>query len=224
MTPTAVHIHTSWSEALFDAFAADDFLALQARLAHQRAIGKVIYPEEHQIFEAFNLCPLHEVKVVILGQDPYHGPGQAHGLSFSVPAGIPFPPSLRNIFKELASDVGLEKPLSGDLTNWAEQGVLLLNSILTVNAGEAASHRNFGWERFTDQVIATVNSQCKNVVFLLWGSYAANKSAGIDRSKHLVLTAPHPSPLAAHRGFFGCRHFSQTNKWLQARGLEAIKW
>jgi uracil-DNA glycosylase len=224
MTPAVVQIHASWREALQDAFAADDFLSLQEHLAHQKAVGKVIYPHEHQIFEAFNLCPLQEVKVVILGQDPYHGLGQAHGLSFSVPTGVPFPPSLKNIFKALSHDLGIAPPQHGDLSRWARQGVLLLNSILTVNAGEAASHQKIGWERFTNQVIATVNDQAPHVVFLLWGNYAMRKASAIDPDKHLILTAPHPSPLAAHRGFINCKHFSQTNKWLQARGLEAIDW
>lgn len=224
MTPAAVRIHASWREALHDALAADDFLSLLEHLAHQKAAGKVIYPAEHQIFEAFNLCPLHEVKVVILGQDPYHGPDQAHGLSFSVPAGVPIPPSLKNIFKALSYDLGIDPPSHGDLSRWAQQGVLLLNTILTVNAGEAASHQKIGWESFTDQVIATVNTRCPHVVFLLWGKHAMRKASAIDSNKHLILTAPHPSPLAAHRGFFNCKHFSQTNKWLQARGLEAIDW
>lgn len=224
MISPPVQLKGGWREVLRPAWETDYFRELQAQLTAQQAAGKVIYPAVADIFRAFDLCPLGKVKVVILGQDPYHGPGQANGLCFSVPEGVALPPSLRNIFKALALDLGQPIPQSGNLSHWAQQGVLLLNSILTVCAGEAAAHRNFGWERFTDQVIATVSEHCESVVFLLWGSYAINKSTAINPAKHLILTAAHPSPLSAHRGFIECKHFSLTNEWLQARGLEAINW
>jgi uracil-DNA glycosylase len=183
-----------------------------------------VYPTEENIFAALNLCPLGKVKVVILGQDPYHGPDQAHGLAFSVPDDIAIPPSLQNIYKEIATDIGIPIPLSGNLTKWAEQGVLLLNSTLTVAAGKPLSHAKYGWEQFTDAVITLVSEKHDNVVFLLWGSFAVSKRPLIDEGKHLVLTAPHPSPLSAYRGFFGCRHFSQCNDYLLAHHKQPIRW
>jgi uracil-DNA glycosylase len=176
------------------------------------------------IFNALNSTPLDSVKVVILGQDPYHGPGQAHGLSFSVPRGVPVPPSLQNIYKELESDLGLMPPAHGDLSSWARQGVLLLNAVLTVEAHKAGSHQGQGWEQFTDRVVSVINDTKDGVVFMLWGSYAQKKGAVIDRSRHLVLTAPHPSPLSAYRGFLGCLHFSQCNEYLQSQGTAPIDW
>mgnify|MGYP002739589154 CR=1 FL=1 len=176
------------------------------------------------MFNAFNLCPFDKVKVVIIGQDPYHGEGQAHGLSFSVNDGVPFPPSLQNIFKEINNDLGTPIPTSGNLTRWAEQGVLLLNATLTVRAHQAASHQRQGWETFTDAVIRTLSARREGIVFLLWGAYAGRKAALIDRARHCILTAPHPSPLSAYRGFFGSRPFSQANAYLAARGETPIQW
>ena len=183
-----------------------------------------MYPPASLIFSAFDLCPFSHVKVVVLGQDPYHGHGQAHGLCFSVPDGVAFPPSLRNIFKELLSDVGLEFPKSGNLERWAKQGVLLMNATLTVRAEQAGSHQNKGWEKFTDKVIEVVSREKEHVVFLLWGNYARAKKNIINTGKHLVLEAAHPSPLSASRGFLGCKHFSQCNNWLQKRNIQAIEW
>lgn len=185
--------------------------------------SKTVFPPTDQVYAAFKKTPLKNVKVVILGQDPYHGPGQAHGLSFSVPKGIPLPPSLKNIFQELESDVG-SKHENGDLSHWAEQGVLLLNSVLTVNSGQAASHQKKGWETFTDEVIKIVNDNCDHVVFILWGSYAQKKAEFVDKKKHLVLTSVHPSPLSVYRGFFGSKPFSKANAWLKSKGLKPIKW
>ncbi|MCB0319460.1 MAG: uracil-DNA glycosylase [Bdellovibrionales bacterium] len=190
----------------------------------ERAKGKQIFPKNSEVFQALTLTPLHEVKVVILGQDPYHGPGQAHGLCFSVKQGVQKPPSLENIFKELESDLGLQKPKHGNLENWAQQGVLLLNAVLTVEAGKPGSHANRGWEQFTDRVVSELNEQCYGLVFLLWGSYAQKKGSIINRTRHVVLQAPHPSPLSAHRGFFGCRHFSKTNDALRKFGKKEIHW
>ena len=191
----------------------------------ERKAGKVIYPPAQDVFNAFKATEFAQVKVVILGQDPYHGPQQAHGLSFSVRKGIAIPPSLINIYKELADDIaGFNIPQHGYLQDWAEQGVLLLNTVLTVRAGQAHSHATLGWETFTDRVIASLNGGRENVVFMLWGSHAQKKGAMIDRNKHLVLTAAHPSPLSAYRGFFGCKHFSQANAYLQAHGLKPIDW
>ena len=183
-----------------------------------------IYPPGHLIFNAFNLCPFNEVKVVIIGQDPYHGPGQAHGLCFSVNDGVPFPPSLQNIFKEIKSDIGHEAPATGNLTRWAEQGVLMLNATLTVRAHQAGSHQRHGWETFTDAAIRILAEERENLVFILWGAYAQKKGAFIDRSKHLVLTSAHPSPLSAYNGFFGNKHFSRTNEYLKAHGKKEISW
>lgn len=218
-----IRIEDSWKQALASEFASEYFAEL-ARRVHQAYASTTVYPRAGKVFAAMDSCPIDRVKVVILGQDPYHGPGQAEGMSFSVPPGVAVPPSLVNIFKEIQSDTGAPQPADGHLGRWAEQGVLLLNSVLTVQAGMAGSHRPLGWERFTDAVIRAVSDNCDHVVFLLWGSYAAAKRSLIDESKHLVLTAPHPSPLSAYRGFFGCRHFSKTNAWLQQHGKEAVCW
>jgi len=183
-----------------------------------------IFPQGSHIFNAFNSTPFENVKVVILGQDPYHGAGQAHGLSFSVQHGIAFPPSLQNIFKELVSDIGCPYPKSGDLSHWAREGVLLLNTLLTVRSGEPFSHKEQGWERFSDQVIRTLNAQREHIVFILWGAPAGKKASLIDGTKHLILKAPHPSPLSSYRGFFGSKPFSQTNEYLRTQGIEPIQW
>jgi len=214
----------SWNAYLGEEFSAPYMQKLRGFLAEEKAAHKVIYPHSSHWFRAFELTPLDQVKVVILGQDPYHGPHQAHGLCFSVRPGVPTPPSLQNIYKELASDVATTPVSHGFLESWAEQGVMLLNSVLTVEQGNAGSHRNRGWETFTDRAIQVINEQCDGVVFLLWGSYAQKKASFVDRNKHLVLHAPHPSPLSAHRGFFGTRHFSQANTFLEKRGLEPIQW
>lgn len=193
-------------------------------VSRERAAGKTIYPPDNEVFQALKLTPFERVKVVILGQDPYHGPGQAHGLAFSVKRGIPPPPSLVNIFKELEADLGVPRPPHGSLVSWATQGVLLLNAVLTVERGQPSSHANRGWERFTDRVISILNQHKTGVIFLLWGAYAQKKGALIDRSRHTVLQAPHPSPFSAHSGFLGCRHFSRTNAALMQRGSNEIDW
>ncbi len=201
------------------------FVETLAFVAAERQAGKTIYPPQKDVFNAFRYTELADVKVVILGQDPYHGPNQAHGLSFSVRPGVPAPPSLVNMYKELATDIpGFERPDHGYLQSWAEQGVLLLNTVLTVEGGRAHSHANLGWETFTDKVIAALNENREGVVFLLWGSHAQKKGNFIDRNRHHVLKAPHPSPLSAHRGFLGCRHFSQANQLLEQQGLTPIDW
>ncbi len=218
-----VQIEKSWKEALGAEFEKPYFAALVQELHRQKQAGEVIFPPGGQIFKAFELCPLDKVKVVILGQDPYHGYGQAMGLSFSVPQGVEAPPSLKNIFKEIESDLGIRMSGSPDLRPWAEQGVLLLNSVLTVRAGQPASHSRIGWQTFTDAVIKTISDRCEGVVFLLWGNYARSKADLVDKSRHHVLEAPHPSPLA--RGaFFGCRHFSATNEILAAEGKSPVDW
>ena len=218
-----VRIEESWKNALAGEFGKPYFESLVRFLHKEKEEGKKRYPPGSQIFRAFELTPVDKLKVVILGQDPYHGPGQAHGLSFSVSAGVPAPPSLKNIFKEIESDLGITMSGYPDLEKWARQGVLLLNAVLTVRAGVAASHSKIGWEEFTDAVIRYISDNCEGVVFLLWGNFARSKSALIDRSRHYVLEAAHPSPLA--RGaFFGCRHFSQTNAILSSRGLVPIDW
>lgn len=218
-----VQIEKSWKEALGAEFEKPYFAALVQELHRQKQAGEVIFPPGGQIFKAFELCPLGKVKVVILGQDPYHGYGQAMGLSFSVPQGVEAPPSLKNIFKEIESDLGIRMSGSPDLRPWAEQGVLLLNSVLTVRAGQPTSHSRIGWQTFTDAVIKTISDRCEGVVFLLWGNYARSKAVLVDKSRHHVLEAPHPSPLA--RGaFFGCRHFSATNEILAAEGKSPIDW
>ena len=218
-----VRIEESWKNALADEFGKPYFESLVRFLHSEKAAGQTIYHPGSQIFRAFELTPLDNLKVVILGQDPYHGPGQAHGLSFSVSAGVPAPPSLKNIFKEIESDLGVKMSGYPDLEKWARQGVLLLNAVLTVRAGQPTSHSKVGWQEFTDAVIRYISDNCEGVVFLLWGNFARTKSALIDHSKHHVLEAAHPSPLA--RGaFFGCRHFSQTNALLASRGLRPIDW
>ncbi len=214
----------SWQAVLGDQFQQPYMQQLKAFLREQKNLKKVIYPHSDHWFKALETTPLSEVKVVILGQDPYHQPGQAHGLCFSVQAGVKTPPSLVNIYKELQRDLCIPPAQHGFLESWANQGVLLLNSVLTVEESSAASHQGKGWEQFTDAVIAAVNAQCEHVVFLLWGSYAQKKGAVIDRQRHLVLQAPHPSPLSAHRGFLGCGHFSQANAYLSEHGRQPIDW
>lgn len=216
-------IEPSWESALEKVFQQDYFKELASFVRDEYSNGKV-FPPGKEIFNAFWHCPINKVKVVILGQDPYHGPGQAHGLSFSVKPGIPFPPSLLNIFKEIKSDLGKSMPPNGDLTRWADQGVFLLNATLTVKETLAGSHQNKGWEQFTDEVIREINESQPHVVFMLWGAYAQKKAVLIDKSKHLILKAPHPSPLSAHRGFLGCKHFSQANSYLISKGIDPIEW
>ena len=218
-----VKIEESWKTVLSDEFEKPYFATLTNFVKSEYKTTRV-YPPGNLIFNAFDQCPFDKLKVVILGQDPYHGPGQAHGLCFSVNDGIAFPPSLRNIFKELNNDLGIAIPSSGSLSAWATQGVLLLNATLTVRANQAASHQNRGWEEFTDAIIQKINSEKEHVVFLLWGNYAIGKSKFIDQSKHLVLTSVHPSPLSASRGFFGNKHFSRTNEYLIKNGMKAINW
>ena len=218
-----VNIHPSWKAVLKEEFEKPYFVELVAFVKEQYK-KKKIYPAPKNIFRAFELCPFEKVKVVILGQDPYHGKGQANGLCFSVNADVPFPPSLQNIFKEIQSDLGLPIPTTGDLDHWAEQGVLLLNATLTVEAGKAGSHQHKGWEIFTDAAIKKLSDEKENLVFLLWGRYAQEKGAVIDDKKHLVLRAAHPSPFSAHSGFFGCKHFSKTNDYLRQNGKEPIDW
>lgn len=219
----AVRLDPQWRAALADEFAAPYMADLKRFLLERKAAGKRIFPPGSQWFRALDLTPPDKVRVVILGQDPYHGPGQAHGLCFSVQPGVPVPPSLLNIYKELGRDLGIPRPSQGFLEPWAQQGVLLLNAVLTVEMGDAGSHQGRGWERFTDAVIARVNALDHPVAFLLWGSHAQKKAAGVD-NRHLVLKAPHPSPLSAHRGFLGCGHFSQANAWLEEQGLAPIDW
>jgi len=218
-----VKIEESWKLRLEIEFQRDYFLKL-ADFVKEEYRTKTIYPPGGLIFNAFNLCPFERVKAVIIGQDPYHGPGQAHGLCFSVKDGIEFPPSLLNIFKEIGSDLGISKPESGNLERWARQGVLLLNATLTVRAHQAGSHQRKGWEEFTDAAINTLNIEKKNIVFFLWGAYAQKKGESIDISKHLVLKSVHPSPLSASRGFFGNKHFSLCNEYLEDHGIEPIDW
>ena len=218
-----VKIEQSWKDALGSEFDKPYFASLVRFLHTEKAEGKRIYPPGGQIFKAFELTPVKNVKVVILGQDPYHGPGQAHGLSFSVPENMPAPPSLKNIFKEIETDLGVRMSGYPNLEKWARQGVLLLNAVLTVRSGEAASHSRIGWQEFTDAVIKHISSECEGVVFMLWGNFARTKSELIDHSRHCVLEAAHPSPLA--RGaFFGCRHFSKANAYLAAHGRTQIDW
>ncbi len=220
-----VKIEASWKEALKNEFTKPYFLEIVTHLKMEKAAGKIIYPPGPLIFNAFTQTPFDKVSVVILGQDPYHNPGQAHGLSFSVPAGIKPPPSLINIYKEIQSDIGVPMPAAyGDLTAWAQQGVLLLNAILTVRANEPASHQKIGWMNFTDAVIQKISDERTGVVFLLWGRFAQDKQILIDETKHLILKAAHPSPFSADKGFFGCRHFSKTNDYLVKRGRQPINW
>lgn len=218
-----VKIEPSWKEALKEEFEKDYFGKLTDFVKAEYST-KQIFPAGSQIFSAFDQCPFNKVKVVIIGQDPYHGPGQAHGLCFSVNDGVAFPPSLLNIFKEIERDLGIPSPKSGNLTRWAQQGVLLLNATLTVEAHKAGSHQGRGWETFTDAAIRKLASERQNIVFMLWGSYAQQKGAMIDASKHLILKSVHPSPLSAYRGFIGCGHFSQANQFLEAKGLDKIHW
>ncbi len=219
-----VKIEASWKEVLRNEFSKPYFLQIVAHLKTERATGAVIYPPGSLMFHAFEKTPFDQVKVVILGQDPYHGPGQAHGLSFSVPDGVKPPPSLVNMYKELNKDIGMPIPQSGNLTKWAEQGVLLLNAALTVRSNEPASHAKIGWMDFTDAVIRKISNEKEGVVFLLWGRFAQEKQVLIDETKHHVLKAAHPSPFSADKGFFGCQHFSRTNEILSKQGLEPIDW
>jgi len=215
---------SSWKTLLSDEFEAEYFSTLQHFLKHERET-QTVYPPEEEVFNAFNLTPVDKVKVVIIGQDPYHGPNQAHGLCFSVNDGIKIPPSLRNIYKELNSDIGLKAPDSGNLTKWAGQSVLLLNATLTVRTRNAGSHQGKGWERFTDTAIQKLSDERRNLVFLLWGKFAQNKSSLINsENEHLILKAPHPSPFSAHTGFLGCKHFSKTNDFLKKKGIAPIDW
>lgn len=220
---TSPIIHESWKEALKDEFAHPYMEELKAFLIEEKK-NYTIFPHGSNIFNAFNSTPFEKVKVVILGQDPYHGAGQAHGLSFSVQHGVPLPPSLQNIFKELVADIGCPFPKSGDLSHWAHEGVLLLNTLLTVRSGEPFSHKERGWERFTDQVIRTLSMQREHIVFILWGAPAGKKASLIDARKHLILKAPHPSPLSSYRGFFGSKPFSQTNDYLKSVQITPIEW
>ena len=218
-----VKIEDSWKEQLAKEFEKDYFVRLTDFVREEYKTG-TIYPPGRLIFNAFNLCPFNQTKVVIIGQDPYHGPGQAHGLCFSVNEGIAFPPSLQNIFKEIQSDLGKPIPTNGDLTRWANQGVLLLNATLTVRAHQAGSHQRHGWEEFTDSAIRILAEKRENLVFILWGAYAQKKGAFINRDKHLVLTSAHPSPLSAYNGFFGNKHFSRANEYLISHGITPINW
>ena len=224
MTDRPVQLAEDWKQALGNEFEQPYMQQLRSFLLEEKAAGKVIYPPGPLIFNAMNSTPLSKVKVVINGQDPYHGPGQAHGLCFSVQPGVRPPPSLQNIFKEIQRDLGHPIPAHGSLQSWADQGVLLLNAVLTVTQGQAGAHANRGWERFTSRIIDILNEQCEHLVFMLWGSYAQKKGQQIDGTRHRVLKSVHPSPLSAHRGFIGCGHFSAANEYLQAHGREPINW
>ena len=224
MSEERVRLEPSWKARIGDWFERDDMRALSTFLRERKAAGARIYPPGPQIFAAFDATPFDAVKVVILGQDPYHGDGQAHGLCFSVLPGVPVPPSLENMFKEIQRDLGIPRPDHGYLMPWARQGVLLLNSVLTVEEARAGAHQGRGWERFTDAVIRAVNEQEKPVVFILWGSYAQKKASFVDSRRHLVLRSPHPSPLSAHNGFFGTRPFSKANEFLEKHGRTPIDW
>ncbi|TXK59724.1 uracil-DNA glycosylase [Alkalisalibacterium limincola] len=219
-----IRLHPSWRQRVGGHLLREDMRALAEFLRQEKARGKPVFPPGSQMFAALDATPFDQVKVVILGQDPYHGPGQAHGLSFSVRPGVPVPPSLGNIYKELRSDLGLEPPDHGCLLPWARQGVLLLNAVLSVESGRPGSHQGRGWEGFTDAVVESLSSEREGLVFMLWGSYAQKKGQVIDRGRHCVLRAPHPSPLSAHRGFLGCGHFSKANRYLQGRGAVPIDW
>ncbi|MEX0619280.1 MAG: uracil-DNA glycosylase [Pseudohongiellaceae bacterium] len=219
-----IMLEASWKQHLETEFGSDYMKSLRQFLLGEKRRGKKLYPPGREIFSALNMTPFDHVRVVILGQDPYHGGGQAHGLCFSVRPGVQIPPSLTNIYKELQSDLGIPPAPHGCLARWAEQGVLLLNAVLTVQAGQANSHQGKGWEQFTDAVIQRLNTEREGLVFMLWGSYAQKKGGSIDRARHLVLEAPHPSPLSAHRGFLGCRHFSRCNTYLNAGGTPEINW
>lgn len=220
-----VKLEESWLNLLNDQFELPYFKQIKDTLVREKAAGQVIYPPGSKIFAALDFCPVDKVKAVIIGQDPYHNPGQAHGLCFSVPMGIEPPPSLLNIFKELHDDLGINPPPHGNLESWAKQGILLLNASLTVRAHQAASHAGIGWQQFTDTIIQRLSQTRENLVFLLWGSFAIKKQELVAKGRgHLILTAPHPSPLSAYRGFFGCKHFSKANAYLQSKGLEPIDW
>lgn len=221
-TPTANEI--TWKEVLQGERDEAYFKELMQFIENERASGKVIFPKNSDIFNSLQFTPFKSVKVVIIGQDPYHGPNQAHGLSFSVQPGIPAPPSLVNIFQEISKDLGIPRPNHGCLEKWARQGVLLLNAVLTVESGKPQSHGGMGWERFTDRIISELNFRKQNLVFLLWGAHAQKKCLTIDQNKHLILRAPHPSPLSASRGFLGCKHFSKANEYLKSCGLGEIDW
>lgn len=214
----------AWKTFLEPEFEQDYMQALRKFLKQRLDAGAVIYPPAKDRFNAFSYTPFEQVKVVILGQDPYHGPGQAHGLCFSVRPGVTPPPSLKNIFRELESDLGISSPGHGNLESWARQGVFLLNSVLTVEQGKPGAHQGKGWERFTDKAVELLNARCDNIVFMLWGSYALKKGSIVDRSRHLVMEATHPSPLSAHRGFLGCRHFSRANAYLKQHHQAPIDW
>lgn len=220
----SVQLDSEWLQVLGDEFDRPYMRQLRSFLVERKRAGAIIYPPGPEMFNAFNATPLSKVKAVILGQDPYHGPGQAHGLCFSVRRGVRTPPSLVNIFKEIESDLGLPTPAHGCLQEWADRGVLLLNAVLSVERGQAGAHQGRGWEAFTDRAVAAVNEHCPHAVFLLWGSQAQKKGRAIDTQRHRVLTAPHPSPLSAHRGFFGCGHFSEANRWLSSKGIEPVDW
>ena len=224
MAEASIKLEESWKEALTPEFESPYMQQLKSFLVEEKQRRKVIFPRGSEYFRALDLTPLDEVQVVILGQDPYHGIGQAHGLCFSVRPGVRIPPSLVNIYKELETDLGIPPARHGFLESWAKQGVLLLNSVLTVEESQAASHQGKGWERFTDAVIRKVNDECDGVVFMLWGSYAQKKAAFVDTERHLVLKSVHPSPLSAHNGFLGCRHFSKANAYLAEHGREPIEW
>jgi uracil-DNA glycosylase len=224
MATQEIKLHPSWLERVGGEFGEGYMADLKRFLMAEKEKGKRIFPKGSEWFRALDLTPLDKVRVVVLGQDPYHGAGQAHGLCFSVQPGVQPPPSLVNIFKELKRDLGIEPAHHGFLEHWANQGVLLLNSVLTVEMGRAASHRERGWETFTDRIIAEINAKAEPVVFMLWGSCAQKKAAFVDTSRHMVLKAPHPSPLSAYSGFFGCRHFSKANAFLESRGLPPIDW
>jgi uracil-DNA glycosylase len=219
-----IQLEPSWKALLKDEFSQDYFSLIKQFILTEKAKGKAVYPPGKLMFNAFNLTPFDQVKVVILGQDPYHGLGQAHGLSFSVPFGVKTPPSLQNIYKEIEHDLGFIIPNHGNLETWAKQGVLLINAVLSVNAGEPASHKAAGWENFTNAVIYHLSQQRKNLVFLLWGRFAQQKELLIDTNKHLILKAAHPSPFSAYQGFLGCKHFSKTNEYLIQNGLAPIDW
>lgn len=223
-TGNVIKIEDSWKEVLMDEFDKPYFKEIRQYLKSEKAIGKVIYPPGPLIFNAFNTTPFHKVKVVIIGQDPYHGEGQAHGLCFSVQKGIKPPPSLVNIYKEMKSDLGLNPPAHGNLQSWAEQGVFLLNAMLTVEKDQPASHQKIGWQNFTDVAIQQLSDQRDKLVFILWGAFAQQKALLIDSNKHLIIKSPHPSPFSADKGFFGSKPFSKTNQWLESNGITSVNW
>lgn len=219
-----IKLSPSWIDHVGNEFSKPYMQELKAFLTQEMKSGKRIFPRPQEYFAALDATTFENVKVVIIGQDPYHGLGQAHGLSFSVPKGVPRPPSLQNIFKELHSDLGVQLPQHGNLQHWAEQGVLLLNNVLSVEEGKAASHQNHGWEKFTDRIVSEINEKKRHVVFILWGSHAQKKAANVDRTKHFIIESPHPSPLSSHRGFFGSKPFSRANQYLKEHGIDPIDW